>query len=116
MLNTKEYFNQLESTLAVKELDNETAAIIQGGYDLIAYSEPNGKGVLGSFNLGSPKLSTKGNNKISSVRINKGVWRLYNFFNYNTKGGYETLGPNKPGEVWNLNRFDNKTSSLRKIG
>ena len=33
MLNTKENFNQLDATLAVKELDNETAATIQGGWD-----------------------------------------------------------------------------------
>ncbi|MCC5648384.1 hypothetical protein LC609_00770 [Nostoc sp. XA013] len=39
MLNTKEYFNQLESTLAVKELDNETAAAIQGGAALELYKD-----------------------------------------------------------------------------
>lgn len=111
MLNAKEYFNQLDETLAVKELDNETAATIQGGWDLIAFG---GKGEeLGKFNVGSPMLSKKGNNKISSVRINGGRWKLYDLFNY--KGDSVTLGPNKPGEVWALNRFANKTSSLRQI-
>lgn len=110
MLNTKENFNQLDATLAVKELDNETAATIQGGWDLIAYNGFNGKGtVLGKFNFGDSKLSEKGNNKISSVRINAGRWRFSDGF-YGL-GKSETI--TKKG-LWNFNDLNNKISSLKR--
>ncbi len=97
----------------VKELDNETAATIQGGWDLIAYDGFYGTGnVIGKYNIGDADLPTERNNKISSVKINGGRWKLYDGFNY--KGAStQVLTKNKPGEVWNLVGFNNKTSSLR---
>jgi hypothetical protein len=115
MLDTKKYFNQLDATLFVKELDNEKAAAIQGGYELQVYRDFGGNDLLGSFNYGKSKLSSDANNQISSVRINSGTWRFYNYPYYNKLGGYIDLGPNKPGEVWNLPGFNEKISSIKQI-
>jgi hypothetical protein len=78
MLNTK----QVEATLAVKELDNEVAAAIQGGYDLTLYRHINGRDWLGSFNTRRPVLSSNANDQISSVHVNDGGWRFYEHANY----------------------------------
>ncbi|MBN4000316.1 beta/gamma crystallin-related protein [Nostoc sp. LPT] len=71
MLNTKEHFNQLDA-IAVTELDNETAAAIQGGWALEVYRDINLKDRIGSFNVGTRQV--KENDQISSVKINEGEW------------------------------------------
>ncbi|WP_322685052.1 hypothetical protein [Nostoc sp. DedQUE07] len=110
MLNTKENFNQLDVTLAVKELGNEAAATIQGGFDLIAYDGFNGKGsVLGEFNFGKSVLGA-GNNRISSVRINAGRWKFSDgFFGL---GESETIS--RTG-LFNFRSLNNRISSLKRF-
>jgi hypothetical protein len=107
MLNTK----QVEASLAVEELDNEVAATIQGGADLEVYRHVNAKDLLGTFNFGSSTLSSNANNQISSVRVNAGRWRFYEY-------------PHYIGRVWEItNRglynappwFNDTISSLRRF-
>jgi len=110
MSNTKEYFNQLDATLAIEELDNETAAAIQGGHGLEVYRHANLGDHLGSFNYGSPGLSSNANDQISSVRVNSGQWRFYEHANY--QGESFVLGTG----TWNVpSNFNDRISSLRKV-
>ena len=63
---------------AFEELDNETAAAIGGDADKIqVYRDSNLRVSLGSFNTGSPQLSARPNNQISSIKVNAGTWALY---------------------------------------
>lgn len=111
MLNTKEYFNQIDTTLPVQEMDNETAAAIQGGYDLEVYRHANLKDRLGSANYGWSRLSSNANDQISSVRVNSGLWRFYEHANY--KGASFVLGR---GE-WNVpSNFNDRISSIDQVG
>ena len=104
MSNTKQNFNQLDATLAVKELDNEAAAAIQGGDALELYGDSflRSDSYLGGFNFGGKtKLSSKANDKISSIKINEGLWRFYEHENYG--GASIEL---KPGTYNDLHYFN----------
>ena len=111
MLNTKEYFNQLDA-IAVTELDNETSATIQGGYNLQLFNGDDVKtGLLGSFNSGGkPRLIA--NDQISSILVNSGQWRFYEHADY--KGAAFTVGKGR----WTLKNhsLNNKISSFQKVG
>lgn len=111
MLNTKEYFNQLDA-ITVTEIDSETAAAIQGGAALEVYRHAGQKDLLGSFNSRSgPTLSSNANNQISSVKVNSGVWRLYDLSNW--KGAYVEFSKGKHNvPAW----FNDRTTSLQKVG
>jgi hypothetical protein len=107
MLNTK----QVEATLAVEELDNEVAAAIQGGYDMEVYRHIGGRDRLGSFNFGRDVLSSDANNQISSVLVNAGRWRFFEYPNY--LGRFWTVTTRGRHDVpsW----FNDKISSIRRI-
>jgi Beta/Gamma crystallin len=95
---------------AFQELDNETAAAIGGGANIDVYRDSNLRVKLGSFNFGSARLSPAANDKISSVRVNAGTWRLYEHVNY--QGRFVTYRPGSHNvPLW----FNDRTSSLRKI-
>lgn len=107
MLNTKEHFYQLDA-IAVTELDNETAAAIQGGAALEVFRDINLIDRVGSFNVRSPQV--KANDQISSLRINAGTWRFYEDANY--KGASFDIGPG----AWNLTAsWNDRISSLKRI-
>lgn len=111
MLNTKEHFEQLETTLAVKELDDEAAAAIQGGWDLQVYRHANLVDKLGSFNFGKSRLSSNADDQITSFRINAGRWRFYTGANYT--GRFFTW--DKKGD-WNVAAsFNDVISSIRRV-
>ena len=103
----------LNDIAEVQELDNETAAAIQGGWDLEVYDGPNGTGeLLGSFNHGTKQIGSVNNDRISSVKVNAGTWRLYNGAWYT--GQSQRFGAT-PG-VYNLSaKYDNKTSSILRV-
>ncbi len=120
MLNTKENFNQLDATLAVNEIDNEAAATIQGGADLIIYRDYGDKSTwLGQFNTKSPyELSKTANDAISGVIINKGTWKFFKNAGFEAKNGpYDSFTLNaKPGEWQAIPKdFNDKISSFRKL-
>lgn len=71
-----------EGIPAVKELDDEVAAAIQGGYDLEVYRHANQKDWLGGFNFGTDGLSSNANNQISSIKVNAGRWKFFDWSNY----------------------------------
>lgn len=86
MLNTKENFNRLDTTLAVQELGDELAAACSGGAALTLYenggfNNPNDGRVLpvnsNIANLGSF------NDKTSSFKISAGRWTFYADENFN---------------------------------
>jgi hypothetical protein len=107
MLNTK----QVEATLAVEELDNEVAAGIQGGYDMKVYRHVNSGDWLGSFNFGKDVLSSDANNQISSVLVNAGRWRFFEYPNY--LGRFWTV--TTQGEHNVPSWLNDKISSIRRI-
>ncbi|MEH1836677.1 MAG: beta/gamma crystallin-related protein [Nostoc sp.] len=109
MLSTKENLKQLDATLAVKELDNETAAAIQGGYALEVFDDYNYTDRIGSFNVRSPQV--KANDRISSIQVNAGTWRFYVDADY--KGTYFEVGPGRYS-LFNY-PLDNKISSLKRV-
>lgn len=90
------------------ELAPAEAEVIQGGWNFEGYDWRNGKGGrLAAANFALPRL--KYPNDISSVKITRGVWALYDEPYY--KRLIALLGPGK----WNLNLSNNRTESLRKI-
>ena len=114
MLTTKKYFNQLDATLAVNELDNQTAAAIQGGAAMTLYRHANLTGdILAAFDGGGVRtMSSNANNQASSVRITEGKWRFYDLPYWNPLGRSVELGVG----VWNFVGLNDKISSLRRIG
>jgi hypothetical protein len=131
MLNTKEYFNQLDAILAVKELDDEVAATCSGGKiyfggsdpDVLLFEDKNyGGDVLkinatngdGDGNLDNSAFGSGWNNKTSSITIKRGTWQIFQNDGY--KGKSKTL---KPGKYANSSAFglaDNTLTGIRRIG
>ena len=112
MLNTKEYFNQLDATLAVNEIDNETAATIQGGAAMTLYRHGIGSEILGEFNGGGlRRLSTNANNQASSVKITAGKWKFYDYPEWNPLGASVELGVG----TWNFVGLNDKISSFKRV-
>ncbi len=104
--------NQLEAIAVVNELDNETAATIQGGWDLLAYNNNTGTGnPIGKFNHGTSVISAVNNNKIGSVRINAGRWKFSDL--YYGLGQSVRIAKNGLHNLATLG-FDNKTSSIAR--
>jgi Beta/Gamma crystallin len=91
------------------ELAPAEAEVIQGGWNFEGYDLWYGEGGrLAAANFALPKL--KFPNDISSVKINSGVWALYDEPYYRDR--LVVLGPGK----WNLlPGLNNKTESLRKL-
>jgi hypothetical protein len=99
MLNTKQYFKQVDASLAVEELNNEVAAALGGGeYALQVYKDRNFQNLIGEFNFGPGRLPPKLDNQISSIKVNKGTRRFSDLPNWAEKflilrpGKYPELG------------------------
>ena len=117
MINTKENFNQLDTTLAVQELDDEVAASCSGGAALTLYENgrfnnpkdgrvlPLNKSVrnLGSFN-----------DLTSSFIISSGRWTFYADEQHTKplftlgRGSYPVLSTGKNGA-------NDRISSVKRI-
>lgn len=117
MLNIKDYFNQLDATLALEELNDEVAATCSGGAAVTLYENgrfnqdkdgrvlPLNKSIanLGSFN-----------DKTSSFIISQGTWEFYADENYNKllfkrgPGRYPVLSTGKDG-------VNDRVSSLKRV-
>lgn len=115
MLNTKQYFNQLDA-IAVQELENETAAAIQGGaavtlYEHESYNQKKDGRVKpissSTRNVGSI------NDKTTSIKVSSGIWEFYKDENYN--GLLFTL---KAGESYSKlpKDWNDRISSVKKVG
>ncbi len=116
MLNTKEHFNQLDATLAVNEIDNETAAGIQGGVNLTLYNKDNFTGVLGEFNFGKvPRLSVRADNKIESIKITAGKWQFFTREDFKGSSRIYTKNSGNKGRINLPSSFDNVISSFKRI-
>lgn len=109
-----------EGIPAVQELDNETAAAIQGGYSLELYDDDDAKldQLLGSFDFGGkPRLIS--NDKISTIVINDDTkWRFYIDADY--KGDSITFGKGthrlRLSQYPNTRKFNNNISSFIQVG
>ena len=104
---------------AFTELDNETAAAVQGGWNMQVFDNNNYTGLLGSFDHGSkPRLIH--NDQISQVVISEGQWRFYEHADY--KGAAYTLGPLANGKpaYYKLGPgsqyLNNQISSFQRVG
>ena len=118
MLNTKEYFNQLDATLAVNEIDNETAAAIQGGASLRVFNYgTNPRQQLGEFNYGKVDQVSKSADKISPLQIlaNK-VWRFYADKNFQGANAAFSRKDMKNGKIELPASLNNKVSSFQEVG
>lgn len=135
MLNTKEYFKQLNATLTVIELDDAVAATCSGGApkfyttgdnpDVFLYDEKNfglkgGKlGINaelygGDSNLDNALVGSGWNNRTSSIIVVRGTWKIYQDSGY--KGKSKTL---KPGRYANAKAFglaDNSLTGIIRVG
>jgi hypothetical protein len=117
MLNTKEYFQNLEATPAFQELDNQTAAAIQGGAAMTLYRHANLTGdILAEFNGGGVRtMSSNANDQASSVRITEGKWKFYDArYWLDIPGAADTveLGVGN----WNFVGLNDRISSFRRVG
>lgn len=91
MLNTKEYFNQLDATLAVKEISDEAASTCSGGLAPVSlyanedYEGEEFKVYENDDNLDNRKFGVGKdfNNKTSSIIVRRGTWQIY------SKDGYD---------------------------
>lgn len=98
--------------LAIHFLNDEVAATIQGGWDLLVYDNNSGTGEpIGKFNHGSSVLSSVNNNKIGSVRINAGRWKFADL--YYGLGSSVKIAKKGLHNLATLG-FDNKTSSVSR--
>ncbi|MEI2582673.1 hypothetical protein [Scytonema sp. PRP1] len=115
MLNTKEYLKKLDADLAVKEINDEVAANLQGGkYALQVYKDPGFRNLIGEFNVSPGKLLPGLDNQISSIKINTGKWRFANDDPRSNPNRVITL---EPGEYPTLPfGLDNTISSIRRVG
>ncbi len=116
MLNTKENFNQLGTTLAVEELDNEVAATCSGG---VAYLYQD-KGFQGRrlqfFNGENDLRKWNFNDKTSSIKIvGNERWRFYR--DINREGKAVTLGRGEYSlfRLQQLGIPNDSISSLKRI-
>jgi hypothetical protein len=92
---------------AFEELDNEKAAAIGGGAKIELYRDSNFGGFLGGYNTASARLSPAANDKTSSIKVNEGVWALYEYANFRGQSIMYAQGSHKIPS-W----FNDKTSSL----
>lgn len=103
---------------AFTELDNETAAAIQGGANLELYDTNDFKQLIGSFNSGGKRRLIH-DNQISSIIVREGKWRLYADPDY--KGYGQTFAPDKvwifptPGKYVLPRGLNNKVSSFQRV-
>lgn len=131
MLNTKEYFNQLDAILAVKELDDEVAATCSGGKiyfdgpnpDVLLFEDNNyGGGVLrinatngaGDENLDNSLVGSGWNNKTSSIKIVRGEWQIFQDDGY--KGKSKTLKPGSYSKASAFGLANDSLTGIRRIG
>ncbi|QFS48674.1 beta/gamma crystallin-related protein [Nostoc sphaeroides] len=129
MLNTKEYFKQLDATLTV--IDDEVAATCSGGRiyfggsdpDVILFEDKNFGGAAlrinatngaGDDNLDNAAFGSGWNNRTSSIKVIRGEWQLFRDGNFKgpvsvrRKGNYKT--PRAFGQA------DNALTGIRRIG
>jgi hypothetical protein len=115
--------HEFEVNPTFAELDNETSAAILGGWNIEFYDTNDFKGFLGGFNDGG-KPSLINNDKISSIIVREGKWRLYQHANYNTNpgdqaGAEETYGRQsflRPGRYVLPPGLNNEVSSFQRVG
>jgi hypothetical protein len=117
MLKTKDDFQNLEATLAVKELDNQTAAAIQGGAAMTLYRHTNlGGDILAEFDGGGVRtMSSNANDQASSVTITEGEWAFYEDSEWNQLSIGEDSVVLGVGS-WNFSGLNDKISSFRRVG
>lgn len=106
-------------TSTFTEVDDETSATIQGGWNLQVFNNEDFTGLLGSFDYGGKKRLTH-NDQISSIIIRSGQWRFYKDSNF--KGPAYTLGPLPNGQpaYYKLGPgsqfLNNQISSFQQVG
>ncbi|MFB2879431.1 beta/gamma crystallin-related protein [Floridanema aerugineum] len=106
-------------TFAFTELDNETSATIQGGWNMQVFDNDDFTGLLGSFNYGG-KRQLIHNDQISSIIIRSGQWRFYKDRDF--KGAAYTLGSLANGQpaYYKLGPgtqyLNNQISSFQQVG
>jgi hypothetical protein len=111
MLNTKEYFKQLDTTLALEELDDEVAANCGGGVAYL-YEDEGFRGRRLKFSEGESDLRKwHFNDKTSSIQIvGNETWAFYRDINY--QGPFVIL---LTGSYPILGNLKDSISSLRRV-
>ncbi|MHC5939226.1 beta/gamma crystallin-related protein [Nostoc sp.] len=95
---------------AFNELDDEFAATIGGGANIEFYDTNDFQQLLGSFDFGG-KSELINNDKISSIIVRGGFWRLYEDVDY--EGYAQTYGP---GSYVLNSQLNNEVSSFIQVG
>jgi Beta/Gamma crystallin len=96
---------------AVQDLSEESAAAIQGGADLELYDDMNFKKPLVFTNTDSANVGNKVNDRISSIVVNKGVWRF--FTDTQGRGVSLDLGPGRHAYIGKMIPNDSISSFQR---
>jgi Beta/Gamma crystallin len=103
--------NNLYAIDTVQDLDQESAAAVQGG--ILVYTGSRFRGSVRDVQATGNLASVGLNNVISSIRNNtQKTWVFYTGFN--NSGRRFSLRPGRTAS--RLGRFDNQVSSLRSIG
>ncbi len=106
--------NNLYTIDTVQDLSQESAAAIQGGAAVELYDHSNFRGLLVSTNVGTPNVGSRVNDRVTSIKINQGVWRFYVDSNY--RGVSTDLGPGQYANI-GLGRIPNDSiTSFRRVG
>lgn len=99
---------------AFTELDNETAAAVQGGAALELYDDSNFRKGLVSTDTGTANVGNRVNDRVTSIVVNKGVWQFFTDSNF--RGVSVTLRPGRYANI-GLGLIPNDSiSSFRRIG
>jgi hypothetical protein len=103
--------NNLYTIDTVQDLSQESAAAIQGGAEIVVYTDADFRGksliLRGNNANGQHQFLGAFNNSISSIKVLSGTWQF--FTNSNRTGLAQTL---KPGNYRRLDAQMNDTISL----
>jgi Beta/Gamma crystallin len=81
----------------VQDLDNESAAAIQGGAAVELFADSNFGTPLVRTNEGSANVGDGVNDRTTSIIINRGKWRFYTDSNF--RGVSADLGPGRHSNI-----------------
>lgn len=126
MINNTKAWQNLEAISSLNILEDEAAATCGGGADIEIFVDANFQGESRGFNDSNPSLTNTGrvtingklvdsfNDKISSIKVNSGVWEFFSEANF--QGPSVVLGAGEYPGVTEVGITNDSLSSFRRIG
>lgn len=98
----------------IQDLDNESAAAIQGGAAVELFNDSNFRKPIVKTNRGTRNVGERANDRTTSIIINSGKWRFYTDSNF--RGVSTDLGRGRYANI-GLGRIPNDSiTSFKRIG